>query len=273
MFLPFLRGGLLLACACLSASIVQADKPQRIVSLSLCADQYILGMVAPKRIAALSEEAANPRLSLQYEKAQGLRTTRGNAEEVLLLKPDLVIVNKWRHKKTTEILQQSGIPVLMLSLPVTLQQIEEETRKVAKALGEQKKTNALLSELRNAKAEAQSTKAPRAAYFMPGGYSAGKNTFVDTVLHAAGYRNLASELNMKGWSSLPLEKLVLEKPDVLVMSFFSRGKHRLSTRLRQHSALQELMKTTPVIDVPDKYWACGGWFLYEAINYLKSKGT
>lgn len=273
MFARVLCGGFLSVAVCFFTSLAQADKPQRIVSLSVCGDQYVMGLAERGRIAALSEDAQDPRISLQYEKAVGLPLTRGNAEEVLLLQPDLVIANRWRGAKTIEILKQSGIPVLKLSLPVTLHDIEAETRKVAKALGEEEKGEVLLDKLKTAMSSTVSADGPRAAYFMPGGYTAGQNTFVETVLHAAGYRNLASEMGLRGWSSLSLEELVLQKPDVLVMSFFKNGKFSLSTRLRQHSALQEMMKTTPVIDVPDKYWACGGWFLFEAINYLKGKKT
>jgi len=268
-----LCGGLLFAAALLTPYIASAQKPNRVVSLSTCADQYVLGMVSPDRIAALTQDAAAPRISLQYKKAQGLPSTRGSAEEILLLKPDLVIANQWRGAKTIEILRQSGIPVLMLSLPVNFQQIQAETRKVAKALGEPEQGEQLLLQLKQAMNAQHTQSSPLAAYFMPGGYSAGKNTFVETVIHAAGYRNLASEMGLNGWSSLSLEQLVLQNPDLLVMSFFERGRHSLSTRLRQHSALQELMKTTPVIDVPEKYWACGGWFLFKAINYLKDRKT
>ncbi len=271
MFLRRICGGLLSAAVFLLASVSSADAPKRIVSLSVCADQYLLGMVEPHQIAALSEDAHNPRISLQHEKAKDIPTTRGSAEEILLLNPDLVIANRWRGVKTTEILRQSDIPVLMLSLPVTFEDIQAETHKVAQALGEEERAETLLSDLKQALNGQDQAKTQTAAYFMPGGYSAGQNTFVETVIHAAGYRNLASELGMKGWSSLSLEELVLDKPDLLVMSFFKRGRHSLSTRLRQHSALQEFIKTTPVIDVPDKYWACGGWFLFEAINYLKRR--
>ncbi|NVK17773.1 MAG: ABC transporter substrate-binding protein [Methylocystaceae bacterium] len=273
MFFRIICGGLLFAAVFLFMGPAQADKPKRIVSLSVCADQYVLGLVEPDRIAALSEDARNPHISLQYEKAKKITITRGTAEEILLLKPDLVIANRWRGLKTIEILRQSGVPVLMLSLPVTYNQIEAETRKVAEALGEMEQAEKLLFQLKNTMQLDAPIHGPRAAYFMPGGYSAGQNTFVEMVLHAAGYRNLASELGLKGWSSLSLEELVLKKPDVLVMSFFTKGKYSLSTRLRQHSAMQELMKSTPVIDVPDKYWACGGWFLYKAIHYLKEKKT
>jgi iron complex transport system substrate-binding protein len=263
-------GGLLSVAVSLLHLDVYADKPQHIVSLSVCADQYLLGLVAPERIAALSEDARDPQISLYHKKAEKLATTRGNAEEILLLKPDLVIANRWRGTKTIEILRQSGIKVLMLSLPVTFENIQAETRMIAKALGETEKGEILLKDLQQATRHHMDLKtAPRAAYFMPGGYSAGQNTFVETVLHAAGYRNLASELDLQGWSSLSLEQLILEQPDLLVMSFFSQGRHSLSTRLRQHSAMKELMKMTPVIDVPEKYWSCGGWFLFEAINYLK----
>lgn len=271
MFRHAICGGFLSAAVFLSPSLAHADKPQRIVSLSVCADQYVMELVDRGRIAAVSEDAQDPRISLHHKKADGLPTTRGNAEEVLLLKPDLVIANRWRGAKTVEILKQSGIPVLLLSLPVTLEEIEAETRKIAKALGEEEKGESLLQDLQTAMSAKAKPNGPRAAYFMPGGYSAGQNTFVEMVLHSAGYSNIASEMGLRGWSSLALEELVLQQPDVLIMSFFKKGKFSLSTRLRQHSALQEMMKTIPVIDVPDKYWACGGWFLFEAINYLKGK--
>ena len=267
-------GGLLVVVALGMASAAWgagAAKPKRIASLGLCADQFVLGMVEPERIVALSPYAADPGLSLFHDRARGLPTTRGSAEELIALSPDLVVANRWGSVKTLSTLERLGIPVLRLILPVTFDEVMAETRRVAKALGEAERGERLIAEARARIAmvgDRAARKRPEIVYIMPGGYTAGRGSFVDTVFSAAGADNLAAKLGKTGWTGLPLERLVIEDPDVLVFGFFRPGVHSLATRYRRHGLLARLVDEKPTIDMPDRYWACGGWFLYEAVTYL-----
>ncbi len=247
------------------------SKPSRIASLSICADQYILGMVETKRIVALSPYAADPALSLYQDRAKGLPTTRGSVEELIALAPDLVVANRWGDSKTLSTLEKLGIPVLRLTLPVTFDEVMAQTRRAAVAFAEIDRGERLIADaIERIEAVAKRTLGPRldVAYIMPGGHTAGRGSFVDTVLNAAGVDNLAAKLGKTGWTGLSLEHLVSEAPDVLVFSFFRPGVHSLATRYRRHGLLARLADKTPTIDMPERYWICGGWFLHEAVNHL-----
>jgi iron complex transport system substrate-binding protein len=66
--------------------------PRRIVSLDYCADQFVLALADRDQIAALSRGSQRDD-SYYRTRAAGIRQTRGTLEEVLALRPDLVIRN------------------------------------------------------------------------------------------------------------------------------------------------------------------------------------
>ncbi len=261
----------LLAGMAATTAAADAEGPKRIASLGVCADQFILGLVTPDRIAALSPYAADPALSLFRDRARGLPVTRGSAEELIALKPDLVVANRWGQSKTLTVVERLGIPVLRLTLPTTFAEVMAETRRVAKAFGVPERGERLIAaaqaRIAAVRAAAQPGR-PKAVYIMPGGYTAGRESFVDTVFTNAGADNIAATLGKTGWTGLPLEELVRADPDVLVFGFFRPGKHSLATRYRRHGLLTHLAAEKSVIDMPDRFWICGGWFLHEAVSHL-----
>ena len=97
-------------------SAARAQAPQRIVSLTVCTDQPLLDLVPRKRIAALSYLAVDPTLSLKVDEARGLKLVRGMAEEVLALKPDLVIAQEYSTTATVDLLQRLGFRVVLVPL-------------------------------------------------------------------------------------------------------------------------------------------------------------
>ncbi|RLA20277.1 MAG: ABC transporter substrate-binding protein, partial [Gammaproteobacteria bacterium] len=70
-------------------------KPQRIVSLNLCADQLLLQLAEPKAIASLTHLAADPELSYLAEEATNYPLNYGSAEEILQLDPDLILAGSF----------------------------------------------------------------------------------------------------------------------------------------------------------------------------------
>ena len=78
-------------CPAQGLDVTEAAKPPlRIVSLDMCADQYVLGLVARPQIAALSRSAMAPE-SYFRNRAKGIRLVNAEAEAILSLHPDLVI--------------------------------------------------------------------------------------------------------------------------------------------------------------------------------------
>ena len=74
-----------------------------IVSTNPCSDQLLLAL-APNRVTAISHYSHEPgATSLPLAIARRYRATAGTAEEVIALKPDLVVVTPARQARQGEI--------------------------------------------------------------------------------------------------------------------------------------------------------------------------
>ncbi|SPU77858.1 periplasmic binding protein [Brucella suis] len=78
---------------------------------------------------------------------------------------------------------------------------------------------------------------------------------------------MAGEIGITGSALLPLEKLVLEKPDILVRSSRDRAP-ALAFENFQHPALRALEKQARAISMADNLTVCGGPFSVEAVAEL-----
>ena len=74
----------------MSSKADPTDKPKRIISLDLCADQYVLKFAERESILAVSPEANLP-ISYMRDAAAGIQTVRPLPENILNLQPDLVV--------------------------------------------------------------------------------------------------------------------------------------------------------------------------------------
>ena len=123
----------------------------RIVSLDFCADQYVLKLADREQILAVSPDAVRE-FSYIRETAQGLPTVRSVAEDVLILKPDLVVRSYGGGPKAGDFFERAGIPVLQVgwtatvhgdgpnTIPQTLRDATETLRNSAflrKAMGDE----------------------------------------------------------------------------------------------------------------------------------------
>jgi iron complex transport system substrate-binding protein len=106
---------LIIAAAGASAAAAAPRPPARIVSLNLCADQYLLALADPAQIVALTRFARDPNMSAAANAARTIPVTRGSAEDVLMLRPDLVIASPFRRQTVAAVL--AGRNVATLDLP------------------------------------------------------------------------------------------------------------------------------------------------------------
>lgn len=68
-------------------------------------------------------------------------------EHILALAPDLVIASTSTPMQTVEVLTHSGIPVYVSAIPTTVEEMKEKVRGVAKAVHEEEKGEALVSDM------------------------------------------------------------------------------------------------------------------------------
>ncbi|MFZ1325510.1 MAG: ABC transporter substrate-binding protein [Candidatus Contendobacter sp.] len=265
-----------LAALALVLTSLEALALPRAASLTPCADQYLLGLADPAQIVAVSTAAADPKQSLFAAEARRYSATRGSGEELIALRAEVVLTDRWMPLRVTERLERFGVKVIQIPLPETWDDIAATTRSIAAELGRPEQGEARVAEMadrltRLAARRQSNDTALLAAYFLPDGGSAGQGTFIDAVLQAAGTRNLAATLGRNGWGTFNLEQLASAAPDVVVMGFFDQGGDSARMAFARHPVFQRLLRRAPTISVPDRYWICSGWFLAEAAVYIADR--
>ena len=255
--------------ACLMALGVAAPlaaAPQRVVSVNLCTDQLAMLLAAPGQLVSVSHLAADPRASVMAREAAGFRLNRGSAEDVYLMRPDLVLAGNYTTRFTVDLLRRLGIEVLELPPATRLSDVPDQLRAVGRALGREREAEARVAKFNEdlARLSAPSPRQPRAASYGPNGYTSGMRTMTDELFTAAGLRNIANDLGLEGGGMLAMERLVMAAPDLLVTSKTYAAASR-AEELLAHPALAPLLSRAGRAVMSDADWVCG---LPQILNAL-----
>lgn len=247
-----------------------APKPSRIVSTNVCADQLTLLLAERGRIAALSRLAVDPDLAVLAEEARGLTLTGGRAEEIVPLKPDLVLANVYQGAQASRFLAGLGIRVFIVPEANSFAELREMLRATGAALGEPELAEEAVAAL-DRRLAAVSVAGPagrRALILEPNGYTPAGGTLSDSVLQAAGFRNHAAALGVQGYGTVALERVVLNPPDLLIFDDYKPSRASRAQALLHHPALARVAQTTPTLWMPSKLWLCPGPWTAEAVAQL-----
>lgn len=238
-----------------------AAKPERIVSVNVCADQLVLMLAERRRIASLSRLAADPEVSAMSRAASGLPRNHGQAEEILPLDPDVVVAGAFSARAAASLLRRLGYRVVEVPVATALDDVARNVALVAEAVGEAAKGRALIREFEAEIAAVRrradpGSPAPLAALYWANGYGSGPGTLANALVEAAGFRTLGRRLGIAGTGILPLETLVAAAPDVLILGRL-RGGAALAGAALDHPALARGLAGAARAALPDKLWLCG----------------
>lgn len=199
--------------------------PDRIVSTNLPADEILLELVGPERIAALSRYADHPAISNVRARARTVpHRVLGLAEPILALHPDLVLAFPYGQKDVQALLRQAGVPVVPVPGATSVRDVASNVRRIGRMVGETERAEALVTRMERTLARVRDrvrgAHPPRALLWHVTGTTAGAHTLFDDLLRAAGGRNAARELGIEGLATLPLEQLLALDPDVVFVIDF-----------------------------------------------------
>lgn len=268
----------MVAAFCGGVQVARADGvPRRIVSFNLCADQLLLALADPGQIAGLSPYAVNPILSVMTEKAAPFRRLDWDAESVVNLAPDLVLVGPSR-RPTRAMLSAMGIRVVEVDLIRNLADARRQAIEIGKLVGHPERGEALARQLEQAEGRlaAAAVKPPLTALVIQReGYREGPASLVAAMLSVAGLQPPShSRAGPGGFMSaeqggfVSLERLLTDGPDVLVLQDPPREAHDQGALFITHPALLARYGANRWIDLPERYTVCGGPPLLQGLDYL-----
>lgn len=260
---------LIAALALLALTAAAPAPPRRIVSLNVCADQLVLALADPGQIAGLSAYAHDPELSAAATKARAFRSLRRPAEEVLDIRPDLLVgfpagenavvgapPGRWRTQGVA-----SADSYAM---------IRDQIRDVARAVGHPERGAALVARMdRDLAALPRARRGGVAAYYQRRGYMTGTGTLVDDLMRRTGLTNLAGKLGKPALAQVPLEEMIAARPDWLIVESGSEAVVDQGTEMLHHPVLAAI----PRIRLPQAWTVCGGPAYVQAARSIVAQAN
>ena len=241
----------------------------RVVSLDVCADQYVLEMLDRDRILAVSPDATSD-FSYLREKAHGLPVVRPVAEDVLVLQPDLVVRAYGGGPGASEFFRRAGIPVLTVGWASDIPAVVDIIENFAAGLGVPERGAAIIADMQARLARvATPAEARTALYMTPAGVTTGPGSLVHELLVAAGFENFQRRA---GWNPLPLERLAYAAPDRVAAAFFDTQTSHPDgwSPMRHPIARAQLAERDPIF-LSGAWTACAGWFAIDAVEALGAR--
>ncbi|MFY9290296.1 MAG: ABC transporter substrate-binding protein [Methylorubrum rhodinum] len=246
-----------------------AEASVRVVSMNLCADELVLRLADRDQVLAVTFLARDPRGSTVAEKAAGIPVTRGLTEEVVALRPDLVIAGAFTTRATVGMLKRVGAPVLELGVPTDLDGVRTQIRQVAEALGHPERGEAMVAELDARLAAVTPAPRPlRALVMRPNAFTVAPGGLGDALIRAAGLVNVAAEIGRDRFGQVPLEAAALANADLIVVDEGAPGLPSLADTLLHHPVFRALARKGRTVAIPNRFWTCPGPQVAEVVARL-----
>ncbi len=152
--------------------------------------------------------------------ATAARVSEENPEELLALRPDLVVTAGYTHAEAIATLEAAGVPVLGTGAHATLDDVLAAVRTVGNAVGELEKARALEASLAMRIAVVETRmhrRRPARILIWEDGFTYGGGTMADDIVHRAGGVDVATEAGLGGGVALTEEAAVALTPDVVIV--------------------------------------------------------
>ena len=213
--------GLFLTFLLTLPALVAGGVPHAVVSQTVGTDDLLMAIAAPGQIAALSHLSRDGRYSPTARQAANYPSLRtGDAEDILRLRPDLVLVASYSLPETVTLLKRAKVPLVILDHFNSLEDLYRNARTIGQALGRSELAEQLIRQWQARVLELdrrlRAAKPVRvlAVGFYP--YTAGAGTTFQDICDHAGALNVAAEAGLQGHAPTPAEKILTWKVDVLV---------------------------------------------------------
>jgi iron complex transport system substrate-binding protein len=256
--------------AVISSSAPAADLP-RIASMNVCTDQLLLTLANPDQILGLSRYSRDRLQSWAADDARRYRILSGGAEDILVLRPDVVVASLFDKRSTRELLKEKGLHLAEFGIPRSLDEVKDQIREMGMIVRHPDRAAAEIARLDAAIARAQQAVAQRRYRVLPlsrRGWVSGNESLLSSLLTETGLFNAAGELGVAYGGFAALESIVNLKPDFIVVSEAGDHAEDDGRAFLLHPALERFYPPSKRIVIPDRLTVCGGVMLADALDVL-----
>ena len=232
-------------------------KPQRILTVSAGTDELMLGLVEPERMAAINESLADrehTNIPWVCDRIPTVIPRSPSVEQIAALHPDLVVVTLWMSRENIDAIRELNVPVLVCKSAATMEDIHDNIRLYAAAVGEVERGEKLIGMMEEKLAEirAKVEKVPEekkhksiALISIMVNYGGAGCTFDELCRYTDSINAKAAAGNRMG-QEMTKEQLVAANPDYLFFPSYEDGATNEENYGRQYLEDPSLAQMTAV---------------------------
>lgn len=255
-------------------------KPQKIASLSISTDEILMALVAPERIAALSYLVDEPGISNIAGQAKAVSgRVKANAEVIIALQPDLVIIPDWQPSTLIQTLREAGIAVYVYKAPANLAEVKQSIAAVARGVGEEAAGARIIENMDKELAQideivrqipADKRQVVIRSTLM--GDSGGIGSTFEDICRYAGVQDGAAMIGLSMNEMMSKEQIVKINPDIIFLPLWDyTGKtdlKKFGEDIENDPALQPVkaIQNRRLVAVPDSHVSCNSQYIVEAVR-------
>jgi iron complex transport system substrate-binding protein len=254
-----------------SAAPVLAAVLPRIASMNVCTDQLLIPLADPEQILGLSRYSRDRFESWAADDAHRYRILSGGAEDILVLRPDIVVASLFDKRSSRELLKQKGLRLAEFAVPRNLEEVKVQIRQMGEIVQHPDRAAAEIARLDAAIARARRVVVEKHYSVLPlsrRGWVAGSDSLVSSLLAETGLNNAAGDLGVGAGGFASLEAVVNAKPDFLLVSDAGNRAEDDGHAFLLHPALERFYPPKKRIVIPERLTVCGGVMLAEALDVL-----
>ena len=243
----------------------------RIASMNVCTDQMLIALADPAQILGLSRFSRDVGQSFAADDARRFPILSGGAEDVLVMRPDIVVASLFDKRSTRELLKAKGLHLAEFSVPRSLDEVKAQIREMGEITGHPDRARAQIARLDAAIARARQTVTDVHFRVLPlsrRGWVSGRDSLVSSLLNETGLFNAAGDLAVGSGGLASLEAIVNAKPDFLLVSEEGSRAEDDGRAFLLHPALERFYPQAKRIVIPERLTVCGGVMLADALDVL-----
>ena len=266
----------LLAALAAASARAGTTKPLRVASINLSADEVLQAILPPERLVAVTRWADAPGTSNVVGRVPPSvhRFEKADMEQLVALRPDLVVVSEYTDADFLKQLERSGLRVHRMLGLGTLAGVRGAILDLGRAVGEDEAARRLVAEYDAKLAELGRRLAgaarPRVLYWS-GNMTAGADTAIGALIEAAGAVNVGREMGVVGIAPPGAERAFVANPDVVLIGTWPGTKTELTSHplLSQCAAVREgriVALRTELLVALSQYTADAAWELAHLLH-------
>jgi iron complex transport system substrate-binding protein len=211
--------------------------PQRIVAGSVLSAEVLLAIAARERIAGVTYLAADARYSAVAGDVRGLPLVGADPEQMLAMRPDLVVTDAFTRAETRELLAHANVPVARTRAVASFADVVDNIRLIGRAAAcedaAERAVDGFEARLRALAARAADVRGWRVLELDGALGTYGIGSLPDVVVQASGAVDVAAEHGVGSYRTLDVETILAWRPDALLIGIDPGEERAADERLRQ----------------------------------------